>query len=206
MDIERGLAEGISANPWQTDTCLGTFHYDKTYLEKGTYKSPKRVIDMLVDIVSRNGNLLLNFPLPNSGALDSAELKTLDEITRWMAVNSEGIHSTRPWKIFGEGPGTKTAAVPGQRFNENSRKDLTAEDVRFTTKGNALYAFVMGWPEKETVIKPLGTASAGMKVANVALLGFPGKLKWTQEAEGLKVQMPQEKPCDHVITLKIAGA
>ena len=64
----------------------------------------------------------------------------------------------------------------------------------------------MGWPEKETVIKPLGTASAGMKVANVALLGFPGKLKWTQEAEGLKVQMPQEKPCDHVITLKIAGA
>ena len=98
---------------------------------------------------------MLNFPLPNSGELDSKELKILDEITRWMAVNSEGIYSTRPWKIFGDGPGTKTAAVPGQRFNENSRKDLTAEDVRFTTKGSALYAFVMGWPGKEASIPAL---------------------------------------------------
>ena len=206
MDIERGLTPGISANPWQTDTCLGTFHYDKTYLEEGKYKSPKRVIDMLVDIVSRNGNLLLNFPLPNNGALDSYELKMLDEITRWMAVNSEGIYSTRPWKMFGEGPGTETAAVPGQRFNENNRKDLTAEDVRFTAKGNAVYAFVMGWPEKEAVVKPLGTNNAGMKVAHVALLGFKGKVKWTQGADGLKVEMPPVRPCDHAIALKITGA
>jgi alpha-L-fucosidase len=96
--------------------------------------------------------------------------------------------------------------VAGQRFNENNRKDLTAEDVRFTTKGNVLYAFVMGWPEKETVIRPLAAESAGMKVANVALLGFPGKLEWTQEAGGLKVRMPQEKPCDYAIALKISTA
>jgi alpha-L-fucosidase len=108
--------------------------------------------------------------------------------------------------MFGEGPGTQTAAVPGQRFNENNRKDLAAEDVRFTTKGNALYAFVMGWPEKKTVIKPVGTDNAGMKVAHVELLGFKGKLQWTQGADGLKVQMPQEKPCDHAIVLKISGA
>jgi alpha-L-fucosidase len=206
LDFERGLSAGISTNPWQTDTCIGGWHYDKTIYEEARYKSPKMVIDMLVDIVSRNGNLMLNFPLPNSGALDPAELKILDEITRWMAVNSEGIYSTRPWKIFGEGPGTASAAVPGQRFNENNRKDLTAEDVRFTTKGNALYTFVMGWPEKETVIKPLGTNNAGMKVAHVAMLGFKGKLKWTQGADGLKVQMPPAKPCDHVITLKITSA
>ena len=86
----------------------------RPYLEEGKYKSPKMVIDMLVDIVSRNGNLLLNFPLPNSGALDSDELKILDEITRWMAVNSEGIYSTRPWKIFGEGPVARAPPpVPG---------------------------------------------------------------------------------------------
>ena len=202
FDIERGVADQLKANPWQTDTCIGNWHY-KRDLE---YKRPKQVIDLLCDIVSRNGNLMLNFPLPNSGELDSKELKILDEITRWMAVNSEGIHSTRPWKIFGEGPGTKSAAVPGQRFNENSRKDLTAEDFRFTTKGNTLYAFVMGWPEKEAVIKPLGANNAGMKVANVALLGYKGKLRWTQEAEGLKVQMPPAKPCDYAITLKISGA
>jgi alpha-L-fucosidase len=123
-----------------------------------------------------------------------------------MAVNSEGIYSTRPWKIFGDGPGTKSAAVPGQRFNENNRKDLTAEDVRFTTKGNALYAFVMGWPQQEVVIKPLGTTNGGMKVANVTLLGFKGKLRWTEEADGLRVQMPPAKPCDHAITLKITAA
>jgi alpha-L-fucosidase len=162
---------------------------------------------MLVDIVSRNGNLLLNFPLPNSGMPDPEEMKILDEITRWMAVNGEGIYATRPWKMFGDGP-IATAPPPGPgapRFNEQSRKDLTAEEVRFTTKGNTLYAFVMGWPEKETVIKPLGTAAGGMKVGNVSLLGFDGRLRWTQEAQGLRVEMPAARPCDHAISLKVSG-
>jgi alpha-L-fucosidase len=164
------------------------------------------VIDMLVDIVSRNGNLMLNFPLPNSGALDDQELKILDEITRWMAVNSEAIYATRPWKIFGDGP---VASAPpsgrGARFNEASRRDLTAEEVRFTSRGSTLYAFVMGWPEKQAVIKPLATTSsvAQMKVRNVALLGSKGKVKWDQDEKGLTVQLPDQKPCDHAIALKI---
>jgi alpha-L-fucosidase len=208
LDFERGLASGIPANPWQTDTCVGSWHYDKTVYQERKYKSPKMVIDMLVDIVSRNGNLMLNFPLPNSGALDPEELKILAEITRWMAVNGEGIYGTRPWKIFGDGP---VASAPprapgtGPRFNEQGRQDLTAEEMRFTTRRDTLYAFVMGWPEKETLIKPLGSASAGMKVAHVALLGFNGKLQWTQEAAGLRVQMPRAKPCDHAIALKISA-
>ncbi|MGC9971611.1 MAG: alpha-L-fucosidase [Bryobacteraceae bacterium] len=203
LDLERGVAGGIPANPWQTDTCVGDWHYNR----QARYKTPKRVIDMLVDIVSRNGNLMLNFPLPNSGALDDQELKILDEITRWMAVNSEGIYETRPWKIFGDGP---VASAPpsgrGARFNEAGRKDLTAEEVRFTTKGNTLYAFVMGWPEKQAVIKPLATTSsvARTKVKNVELLGFKGKVKWTQDEKGLTVQMPEQKPSDHAIALKIA--
>ena len=207
QDFERTIASGISANPWQTDTCIGHWHYDKPTFEAGEYKTPKTIVDMLVDIVSRNGNLLLNFPLPNSGALDSAELKILDEITKWMAVNSEGIYSTRPWKLFGDGP-VATAPPPaaGVRFNEQLRKDLTAEEVRFTTKGSTLYAFVMGWPQKETLIKPMGARDSGIKVANVAMLGFKGKLQWTQEAEGLRVQMPPVKPCDYAFTLKIIGA
>ena len=203
LDLERGVAAGIPANPWQTDTCVGDWHYNK----EARYKTPKRVIDMLVDIVSRNGNLMLNFPLPNSGMLDDQELKILDEITRWMAVNSEGIYATRPWKIFGDGP---VAAAPpsgrGARFNEAGRRDLTAEEVRFTTKGNTLYAFVMGWPQKQAVIKPLATTSvvAQMKIKNVELLGFKGKVKWTQEEKGLAVELPEQKPCDHAIALKIA--
>jgi len=208
LDLERSVADQIRPNPWQTDTCIGNWHYDKSIFEQGKYKSPKRVIDMLVDIVSHNGNLMLNFPLPNSGELDSAELKILDEITQWMAVNSEGIYSTRPWKIFGDGPSTKIAAVPTQRFNENTRKDMTAEDVRFTTKGSALYAFVMGWPDKEASIPSLalGGSNSVPKFRNVELLGYKGKLKWIQDAASFKVQLPAEKPSDHAVTFKIALA
>ena len=206
LDLERGVAGGIPANPWQTDTCIGNWHYDK----EAKYKTPKRVIDMLVDIVSRNGNLMLNFPLPNSGALDDQELKILDEITKWMAVNSEGIYSTRPWKIYGDGPVASAPAASGRGagFNEQNRKDFSAEEIRFTSKGSNLYAFVMGWPDKQAVIKPLATNSsaAQFKVKNVELLGFKGKVKWTQDEKGLTVQMPAQKPSDHAVTLKIAGA
>jgi alpha-L-fucosidase len=127
-----------------------------------------------------------------------------------MAVNGEGIHGSRPWKSFGDGP-VATAPAPaagrgGPSFGEEARKDLTADEVRFTAKGKVVYAFVMGWPQNEAVIKPLGTNSAGPKVTSVSLLGFKGKLQWTQEAQGLKVRMPQEKPCDHAIALKVAMA
>jgi alpha-L-fucosidase len=207
LDFERGVAGGIPPNPWQTDTCIGTWHYNK----EATYKTPKRVIDLLVDIVSRNGNLMLNFPLPNSGALDGEELKILSEISNWMTINGEGIYSTRPWKIFGDGP-VATAPAPatgrGNAFNERNRKDLTAEEVRFTAKGKTLYAFVMGWPEKEVIIKPLAANSAAgpVKVENVQLLGFKGKLKWAQGTTGLRVQMPPQRPSDHAVTLKVSTA
>jgi alpha-L-fucosidase len=200
LDFERGLPQAIWPNPWQTDTCIGDWHYNK----RAKYKTPKRIIDLLVDIVSRNGNLLLNFPLPNSGMLDSEEMKILDEITRWMAINGEAIYATRPWKIFGEGPGTEAAAAPGG-FNESKRKDLSAKDVRFTTKGPVLYAFVMGWPEKQALIAPLArnTSHGLIRISNVELLGYPSKLQWTQDESGLKVQLPAAKPCNHAITFKI---
>ncbi len=203
QDWERGVASGISANPWQTDSCIGDWHYNR----EAQYKSPKYVIDLLVDIVSRNGNLMLNFPLPNSGELDYEELVILDEITKWMAINSEGIYASRPWKIFGDGPvATAPPTGAGTRFNESGRKDLTAEEVRFTTKGDVLYAFIMGWPEKLVLIKPLATSSPlkPAKISNVELLGYSNKMIWTQDEQGLTVVMPEKKPCDYAITLKIS--
>lgn len=202
LDWERGVAEGIPENPWQTDTCVGNWHYDRQVI----YKTPKYVIDLLVDIVSRNGNLLLNFPLPNSGELDYQELAILDEITKWMAINSEGIYATQPWKAFGDGPVATAAPMPGgTRFNESGRHELTAEEVRFTTKGDTLYAFVMGWPDKRVFIKLLATTSplSPRKITNVELLGYKEKLQWTQDEQGLTVEMPREKPCDYAIALKI---
>ena len=203
LDHERGVADGIAKNPWQTDTCIGQWHYNRG--EK--YKTPKKVIDLLTDIVSKNGNLLLNFPLPNSGELDFEEMEVLEGITAWMTVNSEGIYSSRPWKIYGEGPSTK-AKIESGNFNEDKQTDLTAEDVRFTSKDSTLYAFVMGWPEKAAVVNALGLASAQApgRIRNVELLGYKGELKWKQDESSLKVEMPAKKISDIGITLKVALA
>jgi alpha-L-fucosidase len=200
LDHERGVADGIPANPWQTDTCIGQWHYKRGQV----YKTPKQVIDLLCDIVSKNGNLLLNFPLPNSGELDPDEMKVLEGITAWMDVNSEGIYSTRPWTIYGEGPSTKLQ-LDTTRFNESKRAAFTADDIRFTTKGSTIYAFVMGWPEKEALVPALATTSPQNpgKIRHVTLLGHPLLVKWNQDATGLRVQMPAKRISDIAITLKV---
>jgi alpha-L-fucosidase len=203
LDHERGVVDKIWPAPWQTDTCIGNWHYQRGI----TYKTPKRIIDLLVDIVSRNGNLLLNFPLPNSGMLDDQELKILEEITKWLEVNGEAIYATRPWKIFGNEPLRSSGETSDANFNENNRKDLMADDVRFTTKGNMLYAFVMGWPNQQALIAPLafpGKLDVG-KVGKVDLLGYAGTLQWVQDASGLKILLPLQKPCDHAVAFRIAG-
>jgi alpha-L-fucosidase len=204
LDLERGIVDKIWPDPWQTDTCVGHWHYERGI----QYKTPKIVIDMLVDIVSRNGNLLLNFPLPNNGELDAEEQKILSEITAWMAVNGEGIYATRPWKIYGQGVATTVAGENAGSFNERNRRDLSAGDLRFTSKGSTVYAFCMGWPERQAVIAPLALAGAQSvgKITNVELLGHKGKLQWTQDAAALTVQLPLEKPCEHAVTFKVTGA
>lgn len=202
LDRERGVLDGISPVPWQTDTCIGEWHYRRG----AKYKSAKKVVDLLVDIVSKNGNLLLNFPLPNSGELDAEELKTLEGITQWMAVNSEGIYATKPWKTYGEGPSTKVVA--GKGFNESKKPDMGPSDVRYTTKGSTLFAFVQGWPAGSAELTLLGTGSSGAKVHAVSLLGGPGKLHFTQGSEALRVELPETKPtaAEIGITLKIETA
>jgi alpha-L-fucosidase len=203
LDHERGVSDGIAKNPWQTDTCIGQWHYNRG--EK--YKTPKKVIDLLTDIVSKNGNLLLNFPLPNSGELDFEELTVLEGITEWMSVNSEGIYSSRPWKIYGEGPSTKVKIETGN-FNEDKQNDLTAEDIRFTAKNSLVYAFVMGWPQNAAVVNSFGLASPQRpgKIRKVDLLGYKGEVKWAQNDAALRVEMPEEKLSDVGITLRVEFA
>jgi alpha-L-fucosidase len=211
FDVERGVVESIWPYAWETDTCIGDWHYNRNMI--GKYKSVKTVIDLLVDIVSRNGNLMLNIPLPASGMPDADEMSVLDGITKWMAVNSEGIYATRPWKIFGTSP--KIITVKNDKeinsaheFNESKRKDLSFEDIRFTTKGNILYAFFMGWPNAAQInIPALGTNSDQKTgtIEGVELLGV-GKVDFIRDSEGLKVTLPGQKPCEHAFTLKISGA
>src|SRR5207248_3128261 len=137
-------------------------------------------------------------PLPNSGKPDDEELKVVEEITKWMAVNSEGIYGTRPWKVSGN---IVAPAAGEMGFNERNRKDLTPSDVRFTTKGGTLYAFLMGWPEREALIPTLavcGKLAVG-KVRTVELLGHRGKLKFTQDEQSLRVTLPVERPSEHAV-------
>jgi alpha-L-fucosidase len=170
-------------------------------------------LDLLVDIVSKNGNLLLNFPLPASGELDPEELKTLAGITEWMSVNGEGIFSTRPWKIFGEGPSTKIVIkANGEEFdpNEGKKPDLGATDIRFTTKGDTLYAFVQGWPQGQLRINSLalGGPLRPMKAVDVRLLGYCDALTFTHDDSALRVSLPAQKPltADIGVTFRVRFA
>ena len=204
LDRERGVLDDILPRPWQTDTCIGNWHY-----RRGTsYKTPKMVVDMLVDIVSKNGNLMLNVPLPASGMPDPEELAVVEEITQWMAVNSEGIHGSRPWKKFGEGAPVQSSDQSSKAFNEGSRRTFDANDVRFTTKGDVLYAFVMGKPEFRAVIRSLATDTALRvgRITGVELVGHDGKLTWTQDQAGLTVSVPDELPAKHAVAFRIRGA
>ena len=206
-DIERGVAQSILPMPWQTDTCIGGWHYDRKLYERSGYKTGKAVVQMLADIVSKNGNLLLNIPLRGDGTPDEKELRVLDDIRAWMDVNSEAIYETRPWVVFGEGPASEAAPSTGG-FNEGKGKPFTAQDVRFTTKGGVLYAILMDWPGEAGVrVKALAQNSphwtAGQRITGVSLLGDDNHVEWTQDAGGLQVKMPAKAPCAGPVVLKL---
>lgn len=210
QDIERGVATGIRPLPWQTDTCIGAWHYDRRIFEQHRYKTVAQVVRMLADIVSKNGNLLLNVPVRGDGSLDEDEIAFLGGLARWMDVNSEAIYATRPWAIYGEGPSTVEQHESGQfgGARDVRSKPYTAADLRFTTKGGVLYAIVMELPAagQPVVVKSLARNSphARGKVTAVTLLGHSAPLQWTQDETGLRVTLPAA-PSEHAIALRITG-
>lgn len=198
-DIERGQSSQIEPLPWQTCTCIGSWHYDRRIYDNKGYKSAQTVVHTLIDVVSKNGNLLLSVPVRGDGTIDELEQAIVEEIGRWMAVNSDGIYDTRPWAVYGEGPVMEEAAAPmsGAGFNEGKSKPFSAADIRFTTKGGAVYAYVMGKPETNQVtIKSMrsGGPHLAKPVSQVELLGSGQKLAFQQNAEGLQVTLPADMP------------
>jgi alpha-L-fucosidase len=204
-DFERGRSDRIVPHPWQTDTCIGEWHYRRSLYEQHRYKTVDQVVKMLADIVANNGNLLLNIPLRGDGSIDDDELKFLQGMAAWMGVNGEAIFATRPWAISGEGP----VQVRGGGFSEGGEERLTAADFRFTTKGDTLYAVAMGWPAQEGryVVRTLAAGADGIvgEVRRVQLLGNRGDLPFQRTPQGLVVTLPIDKPCDHAYVLKISG-
>lgn len=196
-DIERGQSNIIEPFTWQTDTCIGGWHYDKRVYDQKWYKSAKTVIHTLADVVSKNGNLLLNIPVKGNGTIDDQETAILEEIAAWMKINSECIFDTRPWKIFGEGPAiTDAAPLNAQGFNEGKGKPFGPSDMRFTVKGDALYAIVFGWPEDGKVkIKSLseGNALRPGSINKAELVGG-GELRFQRTGEALEITLPENRP------------
>jgi alpha-L-fucosidase len=198
-DLERGVMPGIRPLPWQTDTSIGDWFYNRTW----KYRGADWVIQMLVDIVSKNGNLLINVVQRPDGSLDPEAEKVLAEMAEWIAINGEAIYQTRPWLVHGEGP----VRARGGHFKEDFA--YTAKDIRFTSKGDhTLYAFALGWPaEKKLLIRSVARfPEVTGKIAAIELLGHQGPLKWTHDGDGLAIDLPDQKPCDYAIALKISGA
>lgn len=201
QDIERGAMDSISPYPWQTDTSIGDWYYRTGQ----KYMTGTEVIQMLVDIVSKNGNLLLNVVQTPEGDLEPDVMAILEEIALWTPVNGEAIYGTRPWKIYGEGPSTMNKQEKGIFGGVKDVRSYESTDIRFTVKGKTLYAFCMDTPTNDIRIASLGKDSklTDRPVATVKMLGGSGKLDWNQQSDGLVIKKPSSLPNWKVIVFDI---
>jgi alpha-L-fucosidase len=199
LDLERGGLANIRPLYWQTDTSVS----DKSwgYIRNDTFKSPEFIIHQLADIVSKNGNLLLNVGPRSDGTIPSEVQRVLLDVGSWLQVNGDAIYRTRPWRVYGEGP-TAVAAGP---FHDTETHAYTAEDFRFTSKGDTLYALELAWPSNgKAVIHSLGARSiGGRKIRSVALLGMDVNLRFEQQDEGLHIHVPARAPGKYAYAFKI---
>lgn len=188
-DVERGAPNEIMSRSWQCCNCIGDWHYNTDIYQHGHYKSAATIVKLLVDIVSKNGNMLLSIPLRADGTFDEKEAAILNEFKEWMQVNKESIIYTRPWTKFGEGPiADATIAINAQGFNDGNYTKAGSDEIRFTQTDTHIYATALAWPEDMTIkIRSL----ASEKIKQIELLGY-GKLKYTQTEDALIVTLPQK--------------
>jgi len=194
-DLERGIMAKIDPYPWQTDTSIGDWFYDRNW----KFRPVSWVIDMLVDNVSKNGNLLLNIVQRPDGSLDPEVEDMLQQLAQWNAIHGEAIFGTRPWLVYGE----SAVKVKGGAFGEDYK--YNAHEIRFTTKGATLYAIALGWPADGKLVVRSLAAPAG-KINTVRLLGYQKKVDWQQTAEGLVVTLPEQKVSEYTCAIRITGS
>ncbi len=197
LDIERGKLDDIRDECWQTDTAVS--YKSWSYIENDEFKSATTLVHDLVDIVSKNGNLLLNVGPRADGVIPEEAAQLLRDLGAWLTVNGEAIYDTRHWDRFGEGP----TAVTSGHMTERSNAQMTAQDIRFTQTDAALYAILLGWPGPQARIQSLAYPDFGAhRIRKVSMLGADGELTWQQDAAGLTVDLPPVPACEHACTLK----
>jgi len=199
LDIERGQLSDIRPLYWQTDTSISNKSWG--YIENDNFKSAEVILDQLIDIVSKNGNLLVNVGPRSDGTLPGEVQTTLREVGAWLKINGEAIYGTRAWTKFGEGP---TTIVEGS-FHDTDAKQFTSQDFRFTTKGNSVYAIELEWPDSgEAVIHSLNEATlSGQKIVSITLLGQSTPITWQVKSDGLHVPLPAQKAGKYALALRI---
>ena len=190
LDIEKSQLPGIMPEPWHTDTCIGNWFYDVHH----PYKSPEQIVEMLVDIISKNGVMLLNILQRPDGTIDEDAEFILDRLAGWFEVNGGAVYGTRPWKVFGEGE----TRVKIDGFTEE-KTDWTLSDVRFVQKDGAVFAFLLGAKGGETVTL---RSFAEEDVKGVELLGC-GPLEWRKDFGVLAVKLPEKLPAMCANALKV---
>ena len=197
LDLERGQLGDIRPLYWQTDTSVSNKSWG--YIKDDTFKSPEFIVHQLIDIVSKNGNLLLNIGPRSDGTIPEDVQQVLLEVGAWLNVNGEAIYGTRPWRVYGEGP---TKVVPGL-FHDTDTANYKPEDFRFTTKGDVLYAIGLAWPSGgEAVIHSLAAAVGGGRVQSVTLVDGDAKLQFDQRADGLHVNLPVQRGAKYAYALR----
>jgi len=202
-DFERGQLASIEPDHWQTDTSISKLSWG--YIENDQYQPPDFLVHQLIDIVSKNGNLLLNIGPKPDGTIPDQIQTTLKEMGSWLKVNGEAIYGTTPWKVYGEGP---TKIIAGA-FHDQDTKPYTTEDFRFTQKGNTVYAIGMGCPtdaSSTVAIHSMGSeqAAKGLTFASIELIGSAEPLTHDQSADALHVKLPASANCKYAYVLKIA--
>ena len=199
LDLERGQLGEIRPLYWQTDTSISNKSWG--YIKDDTFKSAEFVVHQLIDIVSKNGNLLLNIGPRSDGTIPEEVQRVLLGVGSWLDINGEAIYGTRPWRIYGERP-TKVAAGS---FHDTDTTHYTPEDFRFTTKGDVLYAVGLGWPGNgQAVIRSLGRTVGSERVHSIALLGSDAKIQFDQRADGLHVRLPAQPPAKYGYALRVS--
>lgn len=197
LDLERGQLDAIRPMVWQNDTSVSKNSW--FHVANPEYRTPESLVGDLVDIVSKNGVLLLNVGPQADGSIPEQEQAILRDIGAWLSVNGAAIYGTRPWKVFGEGP----TRVESGSFSDTKRLPFTARDIRFTTKGATLYAIVLAWPDDGHVNIAALRDGAADDIRAVRLLGSSEVLKWKRDAAGLRVELPAKRPCNYAYSLAI---
>jgi len=199
LDIERGKLDALRLLPWQTDTSVSIHSWG--YVKGDQYRDAKSLIDELVDVVSKNGNLLLNVGPQADGTIPEEARAILLQMGTWLEVNGEAIYGSRPWLLYGEGPTKVTSSALN-----TDRQDYTPEDIRYTTNKGVLYAIALGWPENGELrlhSLPSGTPYLSGPVCSVRMLGSDEQLSWTQREDGLHIPLPRVKPDEPAFVFRI---